>query len=239
MNAFQVRFFPRSLFVIPLMLVACGGPPQREGVTPVQAHMYAHFDRAEELHDALVRGQTDRARAAALWLATHEEPGMLPVDSDPHIAAMIAFARRASEAPDLGQAAMATAHMGRVCGDCHRDNDVRPRFLVGTVAPEGTGPRAEMARHIWSADRMWQGLIAPDDYAWNSGARGLTLGWLNPGEVVASPGDRERLRSMIQQVYDLAAQAEAAEEPEDRAEVYGTFLTTCIDCHQLTEAIIR
>jgi hypothetical protein len=240
MNTSYGRFFLQSpVVVLLLLLMACAGPPRREAVTSVQAHMYAHFDRAGEVHDALVRGQLDRARAAAHWLATHEEPGMLPVDSDRHIAAMISFARQASEAPGLGAAAVAAAQMGRVCGDCHRDLDVSPRFLLGTVAPEGAGPKAEMARHIWASDRMWQGLIAPDDFAWSSGARGLTLGWLNPGEVVASPGDRERLRSMIQQVYDLAAQAEAAEEPEDRAEVYGTFLTTCIDCHQLTEAIIR
>jgi hypothetical protein len=239
MNTSPGRFSSRSLLVIFLLLAACATPPKREGVTPIQAHMYAHYDRAGEVHDALVRGQMDRARAAALWLATHEEPGMLPEDSDRHVAAMIAFARRAAEAPDLGAAALATSHMGRVCGDCHREHDVVPRFLVGTVPPEGTGPRAEMARHIWASDRMWQGLIAPDDHAWTSGARGLTLGWLNPGAVVADPADREKLRALIQQVYDLAHSAETTSESEGRAEIYGDFLVTCIDCHQLTEAIIR
>jgi hypothetical protein len=239
MTASQGRFFPGSLFVPLLVLAACAGPPQREGVTPVQAHMYAHFDRAGEVHDALVRGQIDRARAEARWLATHPETRMLPVGSEPYSAAMAGHATSASEASDLQHAAIAAAQMGRTCGDCHRQYDVKPRFLVGTAAPTGSGPAAEMALHVWAADRMWQGLIGPDDFAWTSGARGLTLGWLNPGEVVADPGDRERLRNLIRQVYELAARAEMASDPEARAEVYGAFLTTCIDCHQLTGAIIR
>lgn len=239
MSASHRGFSHGSLFVLLLLLAACGGPPKREGVTPLQAHMYAHFDRAGEVHDALVRGQLDRARTAAHWLATHPETRMLPMDSDRHATAMAAYAMEASEASDLQAAAMATAQMGRICGDCHRENDVTPRFLVGTAAPGGSGPRAEMARHIWAADRMWHGLIGPDDFAWTSGARALSQGWLNPGEVVVEPGDRERLRELLRHVYELGSEAAVAPDPETRAEAYGSYLTTCIDCHDLTGAIIR
>jgi hypothetical protein len=233
------RFSLGSLVLIPLLMVACAGPRPPDGITPRQAHLYAHYDRAGEVHDALVRVQMDRARAAARWLVDHPETRMVPPDSEPFASAMTASARSVVAASDLHDAAMATAQMGRICGDCHLAYGVELQSLVATAPPDGAGPTVEMARHVWAADRMWQGLIAPDDYAWTSGAKALSMGWLNPGDVAAAPGDRERLRGLIRQVYALAIQAETASDSETRAEVYGAFLVTCIDCHQLTGAIIR
>jgi mono/diheme cytochrome c family protein len=201
--------------------------------------MYAHFDRAGEVHDALVRGRLDRARPGAEWLATHQEPRMLPEGSDQIGALMKMYAQNVREAEDLQEAAHATAQMGRTCGDCHRQYGVSPRFLVGTAPPSGSGARAEMSRHVWAAERMWEGLVGPEDYAWTSGAAALKEGWLNPRDVVSDAGDRERVRDLVRQVYTLGVQADRATTPEDRARIYGEFLTTCIDCHVLTEAIIR
>jgi hypothetical protein len=96
-----------------------------------------------------------------------------------------------------------------------------------------------MARHVWAAERMWEGLIGPEDFAWSSGASALKEGWLNPRAVVSDPDDRMRVRELVTQVYSLGAEAEAAQGSEERARIYGEFLTTCIDCHRLTKAIIR
>jgi hypothetical protein len=85
---------------------------------------------------------------------------------------------------------------------------------------------------------MWNGLVGPDDYAWNSGASALKTGWLSPHEVVTDPKEAEQVRGMVQKVYQVGAEAENATDPHARAEVYGDFLTTCIDCHELTSAII-
>ena len=224
------------LFLLP----SCGGRAEREGVTPTRAeaqtHMNTHFERAGEVRDALVRGQLDRVRSGAEWIATHQEPATPPAGS---ATTMKSFAHQVSRAQTLEEAAHATAQMGRSCGECHQAQKVSPRFLVGTVPPQGSGLQAEMARHVWAAERMWEGLIGPEDYSWRSGAEALEVGWLGPGDVVADPGDRDKVRELCQRLYALGARASAAKGMEERAEIYGEFLTTCIDCHQLTAAIIR
>jgi hypothetical protein len=86
---------------------------------------------------------------------------------------------------------------------------------------------------------MWNGLVGPNENAWTSGASALKTGWLSPQDVVADPRTRERVRELTQQVYELGNRAENLSNSQARAEVYGEFLNTCIDCHQLTSAIIR
>ncbi len=81
MSVFHGEFL-RVIFVILLFpLFACASTPEREGVTANQAHMYAHFDRTREVHDALVRGNLEGARRGAQWLATHQEADKLSFGS--------------------------------------------------------------------------------------------------------------------------------------------------------------
>ena len=42
--------------------------------------------------------------------------------------------------------------------------------------PGGSGAEAEMALHVWASERMWNGLVGPDDFAWSSGASALKTG---------------------------------------------------------------
>jgi mono/diheme cytochrome c family protein len=222
-----------------VLLSSCGGISRRDGVTPTQAHMFAHFDRAGEVHDALVRGELGRAQEAAEWIATHQDTRELPGNHPELEAEMQHYASLVSLSSELRGAAQAAAHMGRTCGDCHRLNDVSPRFLIGTAPPGGTGAQAEMARHVWAAERMWEGLVGPGDRAWGSGAEALKSGWLDPQQVVSNPEDRPRIRELVGQVYVLGMEAESATDAEARAEIYGEFLTTCNECHVLTAARIR
>jgi len=232
---------PPLLFVPALCLLfgACGRPSAQEGLTPTQAHMFAHFDRAGEVHNALVRGELKEAKNAADWIATHQEPGSFPGNTPALQFAMQQYAGQVSRSDGLPEAAHAAAQMGKACGDCHRENEVSPRFLIGTAPPGGTGPQAEMARHVWASERMWEGLLGPGDQAWRSGAEALRSGWLDPQEVVSNPEDRPRIRELVQQVYELGTDAQSTTHPEVRAEIYGEFLDTCNECHILTAARIR
>lgn len=230
---------PLALPALCFFLVSCGGASPREGVTPAQAHMFAHFDRAGEVHDALVRGDLPRAKEAADWIVTHQDLSGSPASPPEFQSAMERYAAQVSVAQDLQDAAVAAAHMGRACGDCHRSNRVEPRFLIGTAPPGGSGPEAEMARHVWASERMWEGLVGPGDHAWRSGAEALRSGWLDPQQVVSNPGDRPRIRELVRQVYDLGSRAQSTSDPEARAELYGAFLNTCHECHVLTAARIR
>lgn len=222
-----------------LILSSCRGTGPREAVSPTQAHMFAHYDRATEVHDALVRGDLDRAKGAAEWIATHQEPRSFPGNAPSLQAEMQRFANQVAWAGKLEEATWASAHMGRTCGDCHRQNAVEPRFLVGPAPPGGTGPQAEMERHVWASERMWDGLVGPEDHAWRSGAEALKGGWLDPQEVVSNPEDRTRIRELVRQVYDLGLEAESIEDSDARADLYGRFLITCNECHVLTAARIH
>jgi len=230
---------PLTLSALCFPLVSCGGASPQEGVTPVQAHMFAHFDRAREVHDALVGGDLDRAKESAEWIVTHQDPTGSPGSPPEYRSAMRRYAGQVSVSRDLQAAASAAAHMGQACGDCHRANEVAPRFLIGTAPPGGSGPEAEMARHIWASERMWEGLVGPGDNAWRSGAEAIRGGWLDPQEVVSNPEDKPRIRELVRQVYDLGSQAHSTTDSEARAELYGAFLNTCNECHVLTAARIR
>lgn len=201
--------------------------------------MCEHFDQATEARAALVRGDMETTRRAARWLATHEETTQLPPGSEDLLAEMRMYAQRASETSDLASSAQAISQMGRVCGSCHSTYKIDPQFFLGTAAPEGHGPRAEMARHVWASERMWEGMVGPLDHAWVEGAKELREGWLDPQEVVSNPGDRAKVHEMVRNVYEIGTRAEKTSEPSERAELYGSFLTTCIDCHRLTGAVIR
>ena len=221
-----------------VLLTACAGVPEREGMTSAQSHMYAHLDRTGEVHDALVRGDMEGARRGSDWLATHQETVRLPQGSEPYGSTMTSYAIQVREATDLEEAAVSAARMAGACGECHREYAVGPRLLTGAPPPGGGGAKAEMALHVWASERMWNGLVGPDDYAWSSGASALTRGWLSPQDVVADPDSREEVRNLVQEVYELGTRAGTTSDPHQRAEVYGDFLTTCIDCHLLTGAII-
>jgi hypothetical protein len=238
MSPSLARVSAGTLFVCLLLTSACTGTAGREGITPSQAHMYAHFDRAGELHNALVRGDLEQARTAANWIASHQERQDFTGESARQQDVMRAFAERVGSSDHLREATQAAAQMGQACGDCHRENQVEPRFLIGTAPPGGSGPKAEMARHVWASERMWEGLVGPGDRAWNSGAEALRSGWLDTHEVVADPGDQAHLRELVRHIYDLGGRAGAASDPRDRAVLYGEFLNTCTECHRLTEAKI-
>lgn len=234
------RVLTGALFILLLIVSACIGKTAREGVTPMQTHMYSHLDRAGELHDALVRGDLDRARSPATWIATHQERRDFTGKSAYFQDAMRAFAAEVGKADHLQDAAYAAGRMGQTCGDCHRENEVEPRFLIGTAPPpSGSGAKAEMARHVWASERMWEGLVGPGDQGWSSGVEALVGGWLDTQDVVSNPQDQARIRELVRQIYDLGGKARSAASSSERAELYGEFLNTCNECHLLTEAQIR
>lgn len=227
-----------ALLAVTLLSFACSPTPGREGVTPMQAHMYAHFDRAGELHRALLGADLAQAKEAAHWIANHEERQEYSGRSVYFHDAKRAFATEVENAPTLREAIFAASRMAQTCGDCHRENEVEPRFLIGAAPQSGSGPEAEMTLHVWAEERMWEGLVGPGDQCWTTGSEAIQSGWLNTQELVTSPDDRPRVRELTKKVYDLAGECLKAQDSEERARLYGEFLNTCVECHQLTEAKI-
>lgn len=238
-SRYAFRILAPLAVLVPAFVAGCGGGSGPEAVTPAQAHMFAHFDRAGEVHHALLQGNLNRARAAASWIANHSDPHPLPPDCAEYQDAMEGQAARVSRAHSLEEAAAGAAHMGRFCGECHRHQGVVPRFLVGTAPPAEPGTRGEMTLNLWAAERMWEGLLAGEEYAWNSGAEALRQGWLDPRYLSGDPAHHQVLRTLVQRVYRLGARAEDVEDFEARAVLYGEFLTTCMECHRQTRSLLQ
>jgi mono/diheme cytochrome c family protein len=209
-----------------------GTPPLRpEGMTPtVAAHMEDHFTQANKVRDAVIAGDLDPLRAPARWLSAHELTDTLPELWKSHVAAMQRAAGQAAMAQTIDAAATATASMAQACGTCHVELG-GPKFTGMSPAGEESSVVADMRRHLWAADRMWEGLVGPSDTAWQAGVAALADAPLRP-EAMADD------KTLPKEVFDLAAAAHeigakggAEKDPAERAKLYGRYLGTCSGCH--------
>jgi hypothetical protein len=87
-----------------------------------------------------------------------------------------------------------------------------------------------MFRHAWAAERLWEGLTAPSDDAWQAGAAALAHA------PTAAPKTRNALPSAVLDglnvVRELGAQGANADTPELKERVYARLLVTCAQCHK-------
>jgi hypothetical protein len=200
------------------------------------AHMQEHFGRVMTIHAAVIRGDLAAVRPAAKWLAEHEAPASLPAGSSTHVAALQQAARRAADAETVLGAAMATASMLKICGDCHRAVGTRPGLAL-PVRPELGGVVGHMLAHQTAADEMVQGLIAPSSELWRKGAEGFRGAPLHPDKFPSGSRLGSQLLASEERIHQLASQAVRAEDPGARAVFYGQILARCADCHALHRTI--
>jgi cytochrome c553 len=192
--------------------------------------MRSHFLEGRAVRDALVRGELDDARSRLTQLATEAGPVDAPPSWEPRLEALRVAAREASEARDLPQATRAFAVAATRCADCHAATDARIEFERLAV-PEGEAPPVQMERHQWAAERMWEGLIAPDPARFREGARVLAEAPLHPLELRAGTAPPLEVVRAAERTRSLAGQAASDEPQADRAALYGELLSTCAGCH--------
>lgn len=84
---------------------------------------------------------------------------------------------------------------------------------------------AQMARHQWAADRLWEGIVGPSDSHWRSGLYVLANTHLTSIEV-DRPALANRMRTLALDAYNVPAKSLA-----ERAATYGELLVTCAQCH--------
>ena len=166
------------------------------------------------MRDALVQGQLGRVRSYA------RVTGMLGGE-DPHIERIATVADS-----ETGAAAAALiAGIAADCGGCHETAGAH-RDRVRDYPPMGSNLLARMGRHVWAAERLWEGLVWRSDEAWLAGASALGLDpFLTPANELQ--GLEERLAV----VQGLAAEAADERHWPERADIYGRFLEGCADCH--------
>jgi cytochrome c553 len=193
--------------------------------------MHRNLSTTVDIQTGVVQGDLDKAQKAASWLLSREGQMRFPPEAIDFEQAMLENAARIAEAEDLRTVALQAGQLGGSCASCHQAMNRGPRFVIGTDAPGGTTQEAQMIRHLWAADRMWEGLVGPSDEAWIAGARAMaeTQPLLARAyRASTSPGEAE---SFLREVNLLATEAMNAVHLEERSDVYGRLLTTCHRCH--------
>ncbi len=230
------------VLLIVAAVVACGGQPESQlqqapaaqEKADLAAHMKEHFTRVTEVRDAVIMNDEKAAQEAANWIVEHEPARGLPQGWPPHVENMRSAAREALHAGSVDEAGLAVGRMARVCGECHQ------AMNAGLETPEaGSAPmvsdqtKEHMQRHQWAIEQMWTGLVYPSEDAWRRGADALAFAALKPEEM--GRPDAKEVSELADRVHTLGARGAATPGWDDRAQVYGTLLGTCIRCHQVTK----
>ncbi|MFI5306640.1 MAG: hypothetical protein ACHQ53_04760 [Polyangiales bacterium] len=226
----------RSGSTAPSARVRAPAAPPRDGGAPpgedISAYMAEHFAVATWARDAVINGNLDALRRPLRALADYRYASVAPGGWLPAIARLQEAAVLTAGAETLDLAASGVATMGRVCGECHRESHAGPQF-VGDERNEGKSKSdtlgTRMYRHMWAADRLWEGLTGPSDAAWRAGAEALARA---PEQAPrADPPLSPQFVSALLQVRELGQRALEADSLADRANVYGVFLASCASCH--------
>lgn len=202
--------------------------PEDPESPPKAIPMAEHFVQAEEIRDAIIAGRMQEARAPANWLLDNVTTEDMPVRWRDHVPKVRRNAKKIANAEELVDAAVAAGKLATACGDCHAD------IGVAIEAPERPLPLkdetkfAQMDRHAYAAERMWDGLIGPIDEAWNEGATMMRDAPLH-GE--AAP---DLVKSLAAETHALATSAVDLLE-KDRAETYSRIIITCAACHSIVD----
>lgn len=231
----------QAVFALALSLVlglACKDDAPASPSTPavseepeLSAAMVEHFVHATALEQAVIDGELEQVVVEARWLVEQLPKQQLPDAWAPHVERMQLAAKRATEAEELGAAALATGEVIASCGACHTATGRGPSFGEPTPVPEGESSAARMARHQWAAQRMREGVIGPSDQRWLAGAGAVSVAPPQPCPIEDAEVLAKEVLDLRERIYELGAKAVETEGLEARAAVYGEFLGTCAGCH--------
>lgn len=194
--------------------------------------MHERFSRTVDIQTGIVLGDLERAKSAAAWIATQDGSRDFPAGTEAYQDRLRSRAGLIAMDEELDSAALHTAEIAAVCGNCHLATGGGPRFVIGSEPGQGSTAARQMIRHLWAADRMWEGLVGPSAETWMAG-----IGVLNEGEeglegVVRSSDAPEEARRYLADLRNLAEEGAAATTQEARASIYGRLLATCYGCHR-------
>ena len=216
-------------FVFLLPLAACLDSDSKtfiDKLEGVQQRMHGRYTGVQAIEQAFVTGNVRQVRFEAATIAALEEPDALP-QWQPYFANVRGAARELSRAEDVISAAKLSANLGRQCARCHQAIGAKVAFR-GEPKPEPGGRlQRTMAAHQWGAMRMWEGLIAPSDERWLSGADALSRAPLS----ITAESSVLGIADDVSRVHLLAARAKKPLAQDERAELFGQLLATCGHCH--------
>ena len=196
--------------------------------------MAEHFTHASALEQAVIDGDLEAVQTHAKWLVDELPAATLPATWQPQLARMQAAAAEAvaaGKAESLATAASATGKVIETCGACHATVGAGPKLAPAPPVPEGESSQARMQRHQWAADRMREGMIGPSDERWQLGASAVSVAPPQPCPIENAEILADDVLELREKIYEIGAQAAVTKTAEDRARVYGEYLSTCAGCH--------
>lgn len=193
--------------------------------------MHQNFSRSTDIQTGIVQGDLEKAKAAAEWLFAAENRGSYSGDARVHEEAMLSHAGTIAEAADWVTITSGVGRLAASCGDCHSALGGGPHFVPGSQAPGGTSQEAHMIRHLWAADRMWEGLVGPSEESWKVGVEALALTDPSMAAAIRATIPDDALDGFLAAVSHVAVSAAAAHTQEDRAVAYGQVMESCQSCH--------
>ncbi len=208
-------------------------PSSSSAQEPTNQRMWSHFLAAVDVQAAVIRGDLEAAREPATWLAEYDEPG-LPDGAEAFLRELQRAAARVIEAKTIEAAGAATGRIVAACGSCHREYEpgMEPTEHVEPPPGEESDVATHMVRHVWAADRLWEGLALPSNTAWEAGADAFAGVPLATDDLAFD--NPEGVRALANRTHELGRRAGLETEPSLRARTYGELLSTCAACHQMT-----
>lgn len=188
------------------------------------AEMLRHDELAEKERAAVVAGDLEAFRLGMEITAVQPLPG-----SDPERASeLIARARAGRDVGDIQAAAVALGKVGAACAGCHAVHP-QARFAASGFEEGSADVIDRMQRHWWAVEAMWQGLVEPNEVAWQMGAKTLAA-----ADLTKVPGfpDDPAATARASALRIAASEAASAKTVEARGVAFGKVLGTCADCHQ-------
>jgi hypothetical protein len=218
---------------------ACGGsaPPAAEKPAAAAAaqpsvdtaaRMADHFGKVRELEQAVVRGDLESAKAAAQWIAEHQDAAGLPAGTESYVTTTRNAARAVAVSASLNNAGVAAAFAVDACGECHAAAKVTPKLPEVIAPPALATPAGHMAAHQYAVDLMYRGMVAPSEALWKQGAEVLKGSPLSDKDLAKA--SKEVVASEAR-VHDLAGRAALAVDAGSRIAIYGELLGGCASCH--------
>ena len=194
----------------------------------VRFHMHENFDLVRAIEKLLVRGNLDEGqRLAAAIARAPDEPGMQAWA--PQATRVRDRAAAVASAPSIDEALRAEARLADACASCHEDAGVVPEFRSPPQVPADKPTiEARMARHLWAADRMWEGIVGDSNESWSAGLDVLAA---TPLPFAKIEGDRAQLGKQLQKLAEDSRRVRGTSDRAERARAYGEILVTCAACH--------
>ena len=209
--------------------LAIGRPDLARSTQVEQRRMHERFDAATRIEHAIAFSDLERARSEAGYIMGLDVSNVSPTWR-PYFDSLHDAAQQVASSRNLGEAARLTAALGQRCASCHVAIGARVELPAEKRPAGGKKLAAEMQGHQWAAAQMWWGLLGPSGDHWTAGARALTTVPLTIVAQSVTPSSELDVDD-VARVRLYANRAITMSDPDARADLFGTLLTTCAHCH--------